>query len=90
MTTKFLNMSAEAREIPTTHPSTVFFICYRCSEWTMRVTPFGVYCRGCGMNAFTSPGEVRIEGACETGHHELVESKHRSRCLVCSTLRGLN
>lgn len=83
-------MSAEVREIPRTHPQTVFFRCYKCSEWTMSVTVFGVYCRGCGMSSFTAHNEARIEGACESGHHELVESRYRARCLVCSALGGAN
>jgi hypothetical protein len=83
-------MSAEVREFPRTHPTTVFFRCYRCSEWTMSVTPFGVYCQGCGLQAFAGSGEARVDGECASGHSELVESHYGVRCLVCSTMGGPN
>lgn len=83
-------MSAEAREIPRTRPQSVFFKCYKCSEWTMSVTPFGAYCQGCGLRTFAGPGEVRAAGECASGHSELVESKHGARCLVCSTMGSSN
>lgn len=70
-------------------PSVVFFKCYRCAEPTMSITPFGVYCQGCGLRSFTDHTEERIQGVCGNGHPELVQStSSRIRCLVCSHSGG--
>lgn len=72
------------------HPQAVFFRCYKCTEWTMSITVFGVYCQGCGLRSFTEANEIRIAGACSSGHSELAQSRHGTRCLVCSVMGGSN
>ena len=70
-------------------PRAVFFKCYRCTQPTMSVTVFGVYCQGCGLRSFTDHTEARIVGACAVGHEELVAGSSGSlRCLVCSLNKG--
>jgi ribosomal protein L37E len=67
-------------------PRAVFFRCYRCAEPTMSITAHGVYCRGCGLQAFTDHTEVRVTGVCGIGHGEMVRNSIGAlRCLVCSS-----
>lgn len=75
---------------PSRAPQAVFFACYRCAQPTMSVTPFGVYCQGCSLRAFTDHAEKRLAGvACAMGHPELVQnSAGRIRCLVCCLSGG--
>lgn len=81
----------EAQPSKIAHVSAIFFHCYKCSEPTMSLTPFGVYCQGCGLRSFTDAGEARATGTCSLGHREL--ARHSSgalRCLVCSVTGGYN
>lgn len=62
----------------------VFFVCYRCDQRSMLITPFGLYCGGCGLRSFADPGEDRLIGQeCSNGHRELVQGSKGIRCLAC-------
>ena len=72
--------------VSTTHS---FFKCYRCAEWLMAISPYGIHCQGCQLRSFVGPGERRIVRECEAGHPEMVTTSTAARCLVCVAM-GVN